>query len=376
MKPTRIDSLTGIRAVAALSVVIFHARELDLFKSLSFGWFSRFVERGYLGVDLFFLLSGFVISFVHQGDFSGLEPYSPNRLVRFLGLRLARIYPVHVTTLGTFVVMFALGGYLGLNAHVRSSVDGSSLSTTLAHLALIHAWGFSGSSWNVPSWSVSAEWFAYLTFPFTAAVIARVRAPVINIALSMISLAGMWAFARWLHAESIDQWTFSHALVRVFVEFTVGCFLYNLYISDIGWVGHPNARVSTWLAIVALVSLFALFAIRAGDFYVVPVLAMLIYALAGAQGRIAYLFGNDAVVHLGEISYSIYMVHALVGLVTNQLTRRVLPGGLAGKWSLGFPLLVFELLVVVLSAQVLYSYIELPARTGLRARFLTARPQH
>jgi peptidoglycan/LPS O-acetylase OafA/YrhL len=374
MSSSKIDSLTGIRAIAALWVVVFHAKELDVFRNLSFGGFSRFVDRGYLGVDLFFLLSGFVISLVHRQEFVAVVADTGRRSARFLGLRLARIYPVHLTMLAMFVGLFIVSGFLGLDSQARHSDRAISYSTVLAHLALVHAWGFWESSWNVPSWSVSAEWFAYLTFPLTAGFIAKARGHVVNVALSAVSLGCLWGIAGALHDESISQWTYSHALLRVFLEFTVGCFLYNLYASALRRPGRAGARIHDWAVIACLVAPCILLVLRARDVVVVAALATAIYGIGVARGWVASLFANRVMVHLGEISYSIYMVHAMIGLLFNQVTRRVLPGGVA-SWSGGLPLLALELLVVVGGAQLMYSYIELPTRTHLRGYLRADHPQ-
>lgn len=154
-----IGALTGIRGFAALWVVLHHALSAYPFLSNHF-IITNFLQKGWLGVDLFFILSGFVISFVHQYEFTTLRFY---RFKIFLLLRLSRIYPAHLIMLLSLIPIVCIAQFL---FHYHSPIDQFSLSKFFYSLFVLNGWGFSASDgWNVPSWSVSSEWFAYLCFP-------------------------------------------------------------------------------------------------------------------------------------------------------------------------------------------------------------------
>src|SRR5690606_13913763 len=113
------------------------------------------------GVDAFFVLSGFILTHVYQSAFFESERVSGKDLFRFLKKRFARIYPLHfVTLIGAIVFLNILRTFTDSNVELR-------WDHVIPQLLLFHAWGgLDGISWNFPSWSISAEWFAYLlVFP-------------------------------------------------------------------------------------------------------------------------------------------------------------------------------------------------------------------
>jgi peptidoglycan/LPS O-acetylase OafA/YrhL len=160
----QIAPLTALRFFAAAWVVLYH-----YWPNLNAAATPDFAAKGYLGVELFFVLSGFVISYVYQGQVER----GGFRYGAFLWARLARVYPLHLATLGA-VLLMALGAAAAGVAVGAEVFDAAALP---ANLALVHAWGFAPTAaFNHPSWSISAEWFAYLTFPLFAAVALRLQA--------------------------------------------------------------------------------------------------------------------------------------------------------------------------------------------------------
>jgi peptidoglycan/LPS O-acetylase OafA/YrhL len=143
-----IRGLTGLRGIGALWVVLFH---------LTFGRGIPVIDLGFLGVDLFFILSGFVLSYVSITNIDTVPRY-----LEFLRQRLTRIYPLHLFTLCilAMIVLFVPG------FSERYNVPRFEPDAFVASLLLIQNWFYwLPGCWNAPSWSLSAEWFAYLTFP-------------------------------------------------------------------------------------------------------------------------------------------------------------------------------------------------------------------
>ena len=215
----KLLSLTGIRAVAALWVIIYHI-------NINFptGLQNTFINKGYLGVDMFFILSGFIISYVHQHEF--LTFPSP-QTTKFLILRCARILPVHYFMLFTYAFFFFFKSFV---LHMPSeSPEKNTLVDFVCHIFNIQAWGVADhNSWNAPSWSVSAEWFAYLMFPLLTPVIAKVSGLRNNILLVLGCFAFLASFSALLKLPTMD-WTHTYGLVRVTSEFIIGCGLLNIY---------------------------------------------------------------------------------------------------------------------------------------------------
>jgi peptidoglycan/LPS O-acetylase OafA/YrhL len=183
----KLASLTGIRALAAIWVLSFHllGGTLAAFPGLP-APLKNAIGGGYLGVDLFFILSGFVLAYQYLDRFERVElgPYS-----RFLALRLARIYPVHLFTLVLTLVLVVAARLAGFPHH--SSPEFFGAGSFVANVLLVHAWGFcTGLTWNYPSWSVSCEFLAYLAFPFIAARLRLIRNPVVAAAIVVAGIVG------------------------------------------------------------------------------------------------------------------------------------------------------------------------------------------
>lgn len=163
MKPKFMPALTGLRGIVALWVVAFHLGNFLPTRG------APVIGMGWIGVDVFFILSGFVLAHVHISDFERVTGAGARR---FLALRLSRIYPVHVATLIAACALAAAMEGIGVHLTGRFSFE-----ALIANLMLVQAWGFfAHDTFNVLAWSISAEWLAYLAFPLLALAIVRLRA--------------------------------------------------------------------------------------------------------------------------------------------------------------------------------------------------------
>ncbi|NNL67297.1 MAG: acyltransferase [Myxococcales bacterium] len=350
-KKPEIVALTGLRAWAAFWVVAHHHR-VFVRGELGEPWWGL-LDRGYLGVDLFFTLSGFVLAY-NYGDWIR----SRADAARFVALRLARIYPLHVFMLLLLVALSATSGFTGLRI---GSPEVYALDHHFwMHLFLVHAWGFESTlRFNQPSWSISAEFFAYLCFPLLWAVVARVWRPLSAAFGALVSVLAVIVILRLLGHETMHV-PLHHALVRVTGEFLAGCFVWRLVALDDS-PGLPARATSILLGGIGLLALTP-----AADPWMALAAALLVYVLASGSGPAMRLFTSAPAVFLGRISYSIYMTHMLVlsGL------QRVLP-----TWQLGelgvlptLGILFAHALAIVAVAAVSYEWLELPARDALRRR--------
>jgi peptidoglycan/LPS O-acetylase OafA/YrhL len=185
----QLDALTGLRIVAALWVFAHHISPHVLPRLPFLEVFEPLISRGGLGVDLFFILSGFILSYNYVAKLG--TRFQPRRAVRFIRLRLARVYPVHFVTLVTSAVLVLIAS--ALNASYQAQSENTVL-TFVENLFLIQAWFGQPYSWNGVAWSVSAEWFAYLLFPLAAVLFFRVRSltAAILVGLSIVILGGVF----------------------------------------------------------------------------------------------------------------------------------------------------------------------------------------
>lgn len=345
--PTDLRPLTALRFLAAAWVVVY-----AFWPDLDVGVLPHAVAKGYLGVEVFFVLSGFILCHVY------LEAFGTRRsdYGGFLWARLARVYPLHLFTL--FGVM-ALG--------LAATVAGMSLSASVldwaslpANLSMVHAWGLAPeAAFNHPSWSISAEWFAYLTFPVFAAIAWRMRdRPWIAVAVTAAFIPAIYLVFQALAGFPLTQATIQWGALRIVPCFAYGCALYLLYRRA------PMVRPAA-IATVSALALAASAAFNAPDALIVVLAGVMILGLAGIPNGRAGLMASAPAVYLGEISYSVYMVCIPVKLVAVNVAARLTGAGEAGLW---WPVWLALVLMVPVVAAGTYHLVERPARGWLRAR--------
>ena len=171
--PEQLASLTPLRGIAALWVVIFHF--CWYFPAVHPERYTGAVYKGYLAVDMFFVLSGFVITHVYKGGFAHRVT---GRCYRdFLKARVARIYPLHITVLLLFVATATVeraASYALKGSFEPIPLLGErSLGGFFANVVMLQGLWARELSWNDPSWSISLEFLAYLLFPLLFPVLWR-----------------------------------------------------------------------------------------------------------------------------------------------------------------------------------------------------------
>jgi peptidoglycan/LPS O-acetylase OafA/YrhL len=293
-----IATLTGVRGFAVLWVVLYHVRNQITLVYPDWSLTNRFIASGYLGLDLFAFLSGFIIAYTYCERLR--SPAWPS-VRRYLWLRFVRTYPLHLFVLFLFLVVAV--GQGGWQAGMATLTD----SAFTRQLFLLNGLGLEHRfAWNVPSWSLGSEWACYLLFPALAPLLLRVRSGWLAALLATISL-GLTALCLSLLGHPRFDADLDWGIVRIGGEFVTGCWLYRVHCSGLtarwpmGWIG-------LLAAVLAIGSVLHI--------EIVPVtvaaLGILILALAQDEPPIRVLFGNRVSVYLGEISFSIYMLHWLI----------------------------------------------------------------
>ena len=331
---TELRQLTGARGIAAWFVVLFHVRQsiAGLPPPL-----VAVLGKGYLAVDFFFLLSGFVIALTWQAR---LHDEGFAAVPRFLRKRIARIWPLHLAMLGC-----ALALALALRATGRADPAFPFAELPL-HLLLIQNWGFTAAlRWNDPAWSISCELAAYLLFPLLACTIdwRRWRTGALLAAAAALLLALHLAMAG-SRDLGVDIPRFG--LVRCLAEFGTGTILAALWKRGAGRWALPSGLLllAGWWA-------------GAPETLVVPAaFACLLLALA----RSRTILRGRAVHALGEASYATYLGHFLLWKVFKLVL--VTGGGIAGP-----AMIILYLACVLLASFALYHGLERPAQRWLNA---------
>lgn len=341
------DALMGLRGVAALWVVGYHLRETvaDMFPGV---WLVP-LSNGYLGVDLFFVLSGYSLTMSYAGRIDSLSAYGS-----FLRNRLARVYPLHVAILAALVGMALLATRLGIR------LNHPEIYSTDYHLALnavlLHAWGFEEHvSWNVPSWTISALFFVYLFFPLFDRAARRVPGPLGQTTAIVLALGVVVLGLHALGHASLHVPT-EHTLLRASGEFFAGCLLYRL---------QDGRRLSGSLGPSLLAAAVMFFAFSPyADWAMAWGAALLVGLLASHDGPLPRLLSRPSLVWLGSISFSVYLVHSPLVGVLRKLVPAETRGGLGPAEAL-MVLLVFCVGTIAVAAAAHY-LIEEPARRRLR----------
>ena len=299
-----LPALTGVRGLAALWVLGYHLQ----FFARAFGvdWLKDppILRSGWVGVDLFFVLSGFVLMHAHQQDF--VRP-TFRATGRFAILRVFRVYPLAT------VVLLLLAALLATDPHFsdwyRKSHDPLDLTwiSFVRTLTLSTRWfpPFTGD-WNQPTWSLSAEIVGYAAFPLLAMLAARLNNGFVAMLLAIAALALPQLLQPILHA-GIGNDIFGFALVRMAGGFAAGIVLYRLHRltpDRYRWLQGWSAD----LALVALiVALFTPLRLTAPLFC----FGLLVYGLAGKGGVTQRLLASRPALWLGRISFPLYLIHTM-----------------------------------------------------------------
>jgi peptidoglycan/LPS O-acetylase OafA/YrhL len=361
----QLRALTGVRFLAAAHVVVFHCVDWPGFASpIARG----LAGTGYVAVSLFFVLSGFILTYTYFGEGARTPP-----LRELYAGRFARIYPVYAVGLTLAAPFFAA-------KYVREGRIGELAVATLLVASLLQAWTPRFAlAWNAPSWSLSAEAFFYALFPFLAPPLVRCRrGTAITMALvawlATLGGAGLYlAFA----PDGIASPTYqSDAFVldglryappfRA-LDFVVGIVLGRLYLDE-----AIRPRVARWaspMATFAAVALIAVLAVAEHIPYVflhsgllTPLFAALIFGLAYGDGALARALARPAMVALGEASYALYVLHVPVLILVRKAATAAL--GPAFAASSAFTAVFFA--IVVAASIACYQLVEVPARAKLR----------
>lgn len=346
--PATINELTSLRFFAAFYVVVFHALD-DLLAGTS-GFGKNLLHNGYLGVDFFFTLSGFILTHVYI-DSVREKRFKPGK---FLLARFARLYPLHLFMLVLFVATYVAGDFLGL----LSGGTGMNWQHLPYHLLALHAWGFTDAhSWNVPSWSISAEFFAYLIFPLVAFPALRIRAkPGLLLAVLLFVVAFFVFRSQDLKLTGV---MYNYGIYRIFFEFLMGMFVYLVFRE------HQFSRKTV---VIALPSVVALAVVLAGldvmDVFIVPLFSAIIFLAANlALFEKPTVLRSKSLIYLGEISYATYMVHYYILLMSEKISGRLF-GTPFGETA--WPLIVLAFVLIWVASVALYHCVEHPMREIIR----------
>jgi peptidoglycan/LPS O-acetylase OafA/YrhL len=329
----RIAALDFYRYIAAISVVAFHFIEFagyDRTRGIGF-WISDFG----LFVDFFFILSGFVLGLTYARSVK-----TPQKIFQFLRRRIARIWPLHLLTTLGFVSIFVFG--------YSSNPENYRLGSIIEQLLLVQSWQINAPlPLNFPAWSISAEWAMYLIFP----ALVWLRFKVGLAAIAGIAMLGAIAietllFTGYMH---IPVWN----ALRAVPTFCIGIVISQIFETI-------KIKRGDYLGLLTLSAATLLMCIHANQYLVLTGFCLTVFFTASGY---AYgdrqLFDGPISRTLGDTSYSVYMLHALIFTLFFKALRPHI--GTSGS---NIPAYWILILAVVITAASLICYIsfESPAR--------------
>lgn len=312
----RFEALDGLRGVAALMVVLLHTGlQSNIF-------YLPIIRHSDLFVELFFVLSGFVITFTY-----GLKIDGRPALSDFFKRRIARLWPLHATMLLLFVSLDALrfamnaAGVLRIDEEFfQAMTDPARIGDFIAQLGLVHALSNETPMfWNFPCWSISAEMMAYLSFglvwAFLRGFLREAMAAILMVVAALVTTGVL---------EPGFGASFGHSIFRAICGFFVGYWIQRI------WRALPIRRLpaATAIEITMVVAVIAL--VHGADHQGIRLIApfafgvvVLVFALGG--GAVSRVLQTPAFQALGTWSYGIYMTHifvfALLGIATRSVQR-------------------------------------------------------
>ena len=366
--------LESLRGVAACAVLLHHSNF-----SIGTAALPAFAHA-WLFVDFFFMLSGFVMAHAYDDRLARGLPFGA-----FFALRLARLYPLHAFMLLAWVPFVLFKQYLWLRGVGDSEPFAENdLATFVANVLMLHSTGVTQSlSWNFPSWSISAELLTYALFHQLVARSAAARRALPALALAVIVYA-------LIVASGVDSLSITYAggVVRCVAGFAVGVWLRRLAgtpaprpATDAADAASTDAARRDTLREIAAVLLVIGCVWHAddlpGELVAAASFALCIRTFAQPRdGLLGRALRTRVPLRLGELSYSIYLVHVIVlGALTNVIEYGLGIDPTEGQGMLA-PLVNAAMLAIVVWLSILtHRWIEMPFMRAARARLAPGRAQ-
>jgi peptidoglycan/LPS O-acetylase OafA/YrhL len=367
----RLSELTSLRFFAALHVVFFHALAMKVFTGS--GWLQKISSIGYVGVSLFFVLSGFILVYTYAG--------APILAGGFWRARFARVYPAYLFSLLVGAPFFFYGAthlHIPFFAWASRHMEAASALPLL----LLQAWVPQGAmSWNPVAWSLSVEALFYFLFPFLLP------------ALAGLSRRGLFAVAGlcWAISLSITGWyswrnpdhlsvlgpeqmnSFWLNVMKFFPLMRLPEFILGMATGMIFLKSKSATKIAIPLIAAGLLggALAAAFSAQIPfallhTALLAPAFAAIVYGLALQPGGSKFLRWAPLVL-LGNASYSLYLLHAtIMGMYFfgSSGLRHTGPAGIALAFA-----------IIIGAAILVFKFIEEPARRKLRGRTEMLKPE-
>ncbi|MCC5641833.1 acyltransferase [Nostoc sp. CHAB 5824] len=378
-----ITALTSLRGVAAILIVIHHYVGYlipNLGKSITS--YSKFFFNGYLCVDFFFILSGFILTHVYANNFS-TKLSIPNYRA-FLYSRFTKIYPLHVFMILLFLaVEFSkLGFLLFKNKSVFDAANQSSLpfsgtqniAALFSNIFMIQALDLNspplfGDStyWNEPAWSISAELIAYLLLPLLLFFLLKLP-KICDLVIYLSSLICLFLLTKLTYGHL--NFLGIPSIGRCTLEATIGILTYKVYRTSNYW----KYLGLNFTVILSLLWVLFIMHYDYQDILIIPAFSLLILSASINKKNnniILNTLNSSLLIYLGTISYSIYMVHWFIQKSLSLIYKSIFHVNFGTNFNISQSVIIFVLyiLVVILTASLTHKLVELKMQHYLKTTF-------
>ena len=377
--PTRpyLTTLTPLRGIAALLVVIFHSN-LMLMPFLPMGK-PHFIWAGWLWVDFFFVLSGFIISYVYGDAFK--DSLTSGDYWKYIKARFARVYPLHFVTL-IWCVICAI-----IILHYAEGVapffqDMLSPSAAIPSLLFVQTFGlYNSAPLNTPSWSLSTEWWVYMIFPLLVPFFCHLKNW--GIAVMAVCVGGLFVFIKYYlgpvglpfpgGSPSLNIIT-DFGVFRCLAGFLLGMLLFRVYEESIA----IHFLKKSWVFTVFFLSVIVAMHIGLEDILIIALFPFVILTAAYNNTWIKKVLDTPALQRLGDWSFSIYMVHVpimylfwIYQIRMNPTMYAKFPPESSGApdYTMGLIVCIVVVALTLILSALSYQFVEVPARRYLNKRF-------
>lgn len=372
-----LTTLTPLRGIAALLVVIFHSN-LMLLPFLPMGK-PHFIWAGWLWVDFFFVLSGFIISYVYGDAFK--DTLTSGDYWKYIKARFARVYPLHFVTL-VWCLICAI-----IMLHFAEGVapffhDMLSPTAAIPSLVFLQSLGlYISAPLNTPSWSLSTEWWVYMIFPLLVPLFSRLKTG--GLVMMLFCIGGLFAFIKYYlgpvglpfpgGSPSLNIIT-DFGVFRCLAGFLLGMLLFRVYEESIAIDFFKKSWVFVFFFLAVMVTMH--FGVE--DILVIALFPFVILAAAYNDTMIKKALDTPVLQRLGDWSFSIYMVHVPIMYIFWVYQIRISPTMLAKfpaepagppNYTLGLIACIVVVTLTLIVSSLSYRFIEVPARRYLNKRF-------
>jgi peptidoglycan/LPS O-acetylase OafA/YrhL len=325
-----IRALTSLRGLFALFVFLYHAGIYTPAGRPS----TPGLDRGYLAVDFFFILSGFILGIAYGERTQTLASYG-----RFVWTRFGRLFPLHVT------IILLVASVIGI-PYFPSFLQELTLTNNLYQNA-------PHPQLNEVDWSLSTEWVVNLCFPVLV-VLARPRFRLVTLAVCLLALFAITAPRSYILDTVVSDPPLLASMVRCFTEFTIGLIASRIR------PGIFFSKDSVLFLLIIVVG--GLFFVPRTDYLIAILLAPFVYGVSSNSGRVSRILSIAPLTAIGDISFSIYLTHTPIF----RVIRHFLYGAPLPAYAVT---LIFTSAGLVLTLGVsflTYNFLEVPARNWFK----------